>query len=199
MISVIAFDYGGVIEVSKTNVIKEILDFLNISKDKWSQTYFSLNHLCNTGKNTWGEVILLTAKEVGATEAQLSHIKELINNDAHNKVINEELIAIIRELRKSYKIAIISNYSKELRDRLADQKLLELFDEVIISGEVGYQKPQPEIFAILCERMNVVISELVFIDDTKRSLEGADIIGYTPILYTSNKNLEEALSITLKN
>lgn len=197
MISVIAFDYGGVIEVSKTNLFKEIVDFLKIDDEKWSKTFSSLNHLCNTGKNTWADVIALTATEVGATELQLSHIKVLIDKDADNRVINTELISLITELRKRYKIAIISNYSKELRGRLAAQNLLELFDEVIISGEIGYQKPQPEIFTILCKKMNIDISELIFIDDTKKSLDGADIIGYSPILYTDNKKLQEDLSSVL--
>jgi hypothetical protein len=31
---------------------------------------------------------------------------------------------------------------------------------------------------------------MVFVDDTKRSLEGADSIGYVPILYTDNDKLK---------
>lgn len=199
---VIAFDYGGVIEISITNLIDEIVRYLNVDKNVWSQKYFSLNHLCNTGQNTWEEVLLLTAEKVVAgylSYSQIEHLKELIKNDTNSKVINHELIELIKELRKEHKIALMSNYATTLRSKLSDQGLSYLFDEIIISGEVGYQKPQPEIFILLCNKMRISPSELIFIDDSKRSLEGAEVIGYTPILFTNNQALREELLSILKS
>ena len=198
MISVIAFDYGGVIEIYKTDLIKEITDMLAIDKDTWFRAYFASNYLFNTDENTWEGVVSLVAKELGASESQLARIQEIAESNKTNRMINTELIDRIAGLKKQYKIAIISNYTKELRERLASQNILDLFDEIVISGEVGYQKPQPEIFAVLCERMNIPMSELVFIDDTARSLEGAVAIGYTPILYIDNKKLDVELTRVLE-
>ena len=198
MISVIAFDYGGVIEIYKTDLIKEITDMLAIDKDTWFRAYFASNYLFNTDENTWEGVVSLVAKELGASESQLARIQEIAESNKTNRMINTELIDRIAEFKKQYKIAIISNYTKELRERLASQNILDLFDEIVISGEVGYQKPQPEIFAILCERLNIPMSELVFIDDTEQSLKNATQIGYTPILYVDNKQLDEDLAKILK-
>lgn len=73
----------------------------------------------------------------------------------------------------------------------------DLFDVVVISAEVGCQKPQPEIFDILFKKLDLKPSEVIFIDDTLKSLEGADKIGYIPVLYKDNKTLKSELSSIL--
>ena len=114
------------------------------------------------------------------------------------KKINLELVEIIKDLKnKDYKICLLSNYSAELRKKLAEKELIDLFDEVVISGEVGYQKPQPEIFEILLKNLEISGNELVFIDDSKQSLLGAENIGYIPLLFTNNEKLKKDLSEVL--
>jgi HAD superfamily hydrolase (TIGR01549 family) len=52
---------------------------------------------------------------------------------------------IIKDLKtRGYKVAVLSNYSLALRQKLIDEALHDLFDEIVISAEVGFQKPQPE-------------------------------------------------------
>ena len=199
MISTIAFDYGGVIHISDTDLTGDICRYLNITKDAWHEVYFSLNHLSNVGTTSGEEVILMTAQKLNASEDQISHIKNLYRNGKSDRLLNLELIEYIKELKKSHKIAILSNYKNNLRSLMQEQEILDLFDELIISGEVGYQKPQPEIFELLCTKMNIKMSELVFVDDTKRSLEGAENIGYIPILYKNNDLLKSELEQIINN
>ena len=92
MISAIAFDYGGVIEISEKSIVQEIVSYLGIQRDQWLETYFSLNHLCNTGKYSWKEVMVLTAEKVGATKQQIPHIENLLLRDVINQKLNFELI-----------------------------------------------------------------------------------------------------------
>jgi epoxide hydrolase-like predicted phosphatase len=195
MIKAIAFDYGGVIEIKEGDLVQEIVDYLKITKGGWLNVYYTLNHLTNTGKNTWPEVAAMVAKKFNASDDQIVHIRELIQKSNESRKINSGLIEIIKDLKnKHYKIALLSNNGITLRKRLEDQNILGLFDAVIISAEVGYQKPQPEIFEILFKELGVDGSEVIFVDDAKRSLEGAESIGYTPVLFTSNQKLEEDLS-----
>ena len=42
MIKVIAFDYAGVIEIAEKNIIEEITDYLQITKEQWGLVYYSL-------------------------------------------------------------------------------------------------------------------------------------------------------------
>ena len=119
----------------------------------------------------------------------------IIEENTKTKKVNWELIEIIKDLKnKNYKIGLMSNNSTGLRQKLINQDIIDLFDIVIISGEVGFQKPSPEIFEILFNKLGVKNHELIFIDDTKQSLAGAEKIGYAPILFESNRKLKEELS-----
>jgi HAD superfamily hydrolase (TIGR01509 family) len=193
MISAIAFDYAGVLEIAERNIIDEITEYMNISLEEWSSVYHSLNYLCNVEGKSWNEVALLTVEKLGASQEQIVQIQEIMRLNALSKKVNSGLVEIIKKLKPNYTIALISNYPPHLREKLQTQSLTELFNEIIISSEVGYQKPQPEIFMLLCERLKIQPQELVFIDDSKKSLESANDIGYIPILYRSNEQLEQAL------
>jgi putative hydrolase of the HAD superfamily len=193
MISTIAFDYAGVLEIAERNVINEITEYMNIPLEEWSDVYHSLNYLCNVEGKTWNDVAILTVEKLGASQEQVKEIKEIMRLNALSKKVNVGLVEIIKRLKINYKIALISNYPPHLREKLNAQNLTELFDEIIISSEVGYQKPDPKIFMTLCEKLSIQPSELIFIDDSKKSLEGAEGIGYTPILYRNNEQLEHDL------
>jgi epoxide hydrolase-like predicted phosphatase len=77
----------------------------------------------------------------------------------------------------------------------------ELFDGVVISGEVGLHKPQPEIFLLGAERAGVAAGECVFVDDLRENCEGAEAVGMTAVLHrgadTTLPELERLLGVVL--
>jgi epoxide hydrolase-like predicted phosphatase len=77
----------------------------------------------------------------------------------------------------------------------------ELFDGVVISGEVGLHKPQPEIFRLSCERVGLPPQECAFVDDLRENCDGAEAIGMTAILHrgaeTTIPELERLLDVEL--
>lgn len=199
MIKAIVFDYGGVIEITDTGLMPKIADYLQVTFEDWLKEYRTLNYLCNTGKNSYEEVYAFTAKKFNASDVQISHIHEMMKENMDTRKINFELIEIIKDLKsKNYKIGLLSNNYIKLRQQMAEEDTIKYFDSVIVSSEVGYQKPQPEIFEILFKEMGVKSNELIFIDDSKSSLEGADKIGYIPILYRDNESLKLELSNLLQ-
>lgn len=193
MITTIAFDYGGVIELGSETGINKIRTYLGIEKIQWDKMYFTLNHLCNIGNATFEDVLVLTSQKLGATDEQVTHIRVLLREIKASKRLNAPLIEKIKILRENYTLVLLSNYNLSLRGKLEQEGLLDIFDQVIISSEVGYQKPQPEIFKILCDRCSITMDQLVFVDDKKKSLETAPELGYTPILYENNQQLFEDL------
>jgi putative hydrolase of the HAD superfamily len=78
----------------------------------------------------------------------------------------------------------------------------ELFDGVVISGEVGMHKPQPEIFHLGAERIGVPPEQCVFVDDLRENCDGADAVGMTAILHrgadTTIPRLESLLGVGLR-
>jgi epoxide hydrolase-like predicted phosphatase len=77
----------------------------------------------------------------------------------------------------------------------------ELFDGVVISGDVGLHKPQPEIFLLGAERTGVAPEECVFVDDLRENCEGAEAVGMTAVLHrgadTTLPELERLLGLEL--
>ncbi|MDQ3936201.1 MAG: HAD family phosphatase [Actinomycetota bacterium] len=95
---------------------------------------------------------------------------------------DEAMIGAVRRARESgVPTGLISNswggtsYDKVVID--------ELFDAVVISGDVGLHKPEPEIFHLGAERLGVPPEECVFVDDLRENCEGAEAVGMTAILH----------------
>jgi putative hydrolase of the HAD superfamily len=114
---------------------------------------------------------------------------------------DEPMVDAVRRARAGgIKTGLISN---SWGDGLAyDQQMLdELFDAVVISGNVGLHKPQPEIFHLGAERIGVAPDECVFVDDLRENCAGAEAVGMTAILHRGSAGtipqLEELLGIPL--
>ncbi|XP_020533608.1 haloacid dehalogenase-like hydrolase domain-containing protein 3 isoform X2 [Jatropha curcas] len=76
------------------------------------------------------------------------------------------------------KLAVVSNFDTRLRKLLKDLNVLELFDALIISSEVGYEKPDPKIFKAALDQVCVEASRAVHVgDDLKADKDGANAIG----------------------
>jgi putative hydrolase of the HAD superfamily len=60
---------------------------------------------------------------------------------------------------------------------------MEIFDAVVISGDVGLHKPQPEIYRLACERLEIEPADVVFVDDLRENCEGAEAVGMTAVLH----------------
>ena len=64
-----------------------------------------------------------------------------------------------------------------------DRAPVDLFDAAVISGEVGLHKPQPEIYLLACERLEVEPAGAVFVDDLRENCDGAEAVGMTALLH----------------
>ncbi len=79
---------------------------------------------------------------------------------------------------------------------------IDIFDEAIISGDVGLHKPQPEIYLMACGRLGIEPAEAVFVDDLRENCEGAEAVGMTALLHRESEEtvpkLEELLGVGLR-
>jgi len=77
----------------------------------------------------------------------------------------------------------------------------ELFDAVVISGEVGMRKPEPRIFELATELIGLAPAECVFIDDIRENITAAEAVGLVGVYHTSAPEtvarLTELLGISL--
>jgi putative hydrolase of the HAD superfamily len=68
-----------------------------------------------------------------------------------------------------------------------------MFDDIVISGEVGLRKPEPEIFQLAAQRLGLEPAECVFVDDMQLNVDGARAVGMTAILHTEYDETRRAL------
>ena len=112
---------------------------------------------------------------------------------------DEPMVEAVRRARKAgIRTGLISNSWGE--GLAYDEAILdELFDAVVISGDVGLHKPQPEIFLMGAERIGVAPEDCVFVDDLRENCAGAEAVGMKAILHRGSAGtlpqLEELLGV----
>jgi len=100
-----------------------------------------------------------------------------------------ETVAAIRA--RGIRTGLISNsWGTALYDRA---QLGALFDALVISGELGIRKPDPQIYVIGAERIGLPPSACVFVDDLKFNLKPARELGMTTVHHTSAAETARAL------
>ena len=132
------------------------------------------------------EFVKMLSKDTGIAEEKIwQEVYEEI-------VINDELLKLIKQLKKKYKIGLLSNFTFPwLREILANRNLYSYFDQIIISSEHKLLKPEPKIFHKILKMLDVIKKEAVFIDDRQTNVDAANRIGIKSILFSSNEHLRE--------
>jgi epoxide hydrolase-like predicted phosphatase len=117
-----------------------------------------------------------------AARLGLDDATDLIDSLFRGMLPEESMIAAVRAVHGGgVKTGLISNsWSTSHYDR---DLLAELFDDVVISAEVGLHKPQPEIYRLAAERLSEPATSCVFVDDLRENCEGAEAVGMTTILH----------------
>ena len=107
----------------------------------------------------------------------------------------EENVALLRRLRASGKpVYALSNFARETF-ALAEQKhdFLSEFDDRVISGHVGFVKPDAGIYEILFKRAGRRQNELLFIDDSPANVRASEALGMPAIHFGPGVDLEKEL------
>lgn len=198
----VVFDYGGVIEFSSVgNILEDIAQSVGVPLTDFKNVYFNHNHLSNVQNLSWKDMIMKVVSTFTTEKEVKSKVLSIVKEYESKRKINFDLLASFPLLKQQgFKVAIFSNNTSELRERLAVNGIIKLVDEVVISSEIGFQKPHKKAFDVLFVKLDVRPEEVIFIDDTPKSLEQAREIGYTPILFRNNEQFMtdlQALGISL--
>jgi len=149
------------------------------------------------------EVGKLSEEDFSEQFAPLLGIRDhqgLIDRLFAGMVPDERMVEALRRARAGgVKTGLISNSWG--RGRYDRDSFGELFDGVVISGEVGLHKPQPEIYELGAERIGVPPEQCVFVDDLRDNCVGAEAVGMTAVLHRDTTatlpRLEELLDVSL--
>lgn len=98
-------------------------------------------------------------------------------------------------IRAGVPVHAITNFSAELWPiTVAAYPFLSDFGVAVVSGEVGYIKPDPRIFDVLLARTGMPAESMIFIDDRADNVAAANQLGFQGVQYTDPQTLAVDLS-----
>jgi putative hydrolase of the HAD superfamily len=102
---------------------------------------------------------------------------------------------VIDTLGQRFPLALVTDaQSAFARAELHKVGLLEYFNPIIVSGEVGYRKPDSRLFQMAADGMGVPSEMIVYIgNDMQRDIYGAREVGMTTVMFDSDQGTKEYL------
>jgi putative hydrolase of the HAD superfamily len=182
--SVVLLDFGGVIWNMRWDVAHTLEATHRLPSGTLTATLY--------GCSTWQEVERGRGDReawLATAHAELEQIAERPLPPLHaewraSQRPIPETIELVRALRPPYRVGVLSNADLTLRARLSDVLgIVDLFDDIVCSAEVGCAKPEAEIYALACRRLGAPPSACVFVDDRQDNVAAAEAAGMRGILY----------------
>ena len=177
------FDFGGVLwdmrwdasaELEREHELRErALPETLYTGDVWRQLAVGVGDRDEWLSSAHAELEAVAGRPLPALHQQWRERQHLIVQN----------IELIRRLRGRYRMSVLSNADLSLAQRLRDAGIRELFDDVVVSAEVGVAKPEPRIYALAAERLGLPPAECVFIDDAERNVDAARASGMQAVYF----------------
>lgn len=110
--------------------------------------------------------------------------------------LNEDIIALLPELKNKYKLYLISNTNSiHKKFGFGNYAFLQLFDKLILSHEVKFIKPEKEIYIEVEKVSGLPSKEYIFIDDILEYVDAAKSLGWDGIQFIGYDDLVNNLKI----
>jgi putative hydrolase of the HAD superfamily len=194
-------DWGGVLTTDLFESFRSFCELEGIEADavrrlfREDATCRDLLIALETGKLPEEEFELQLAPYLGVGSA------DLIDRMFAGSGPDESMLDAVRRARAAgVRTGLVSN-SWGTR-RYPRVLLTELFDGVVISGEVGFRKPAPEIYALGAERIGLAPEVCVFVDDLPFNLSPAAELGMATVHHRAAEEtigeLERLLGVALR-
>jgi epoxide hydrolase-like predicted phosphatase len=196
MIRAVFFDFGGVILRTEDPTPRlQLAARLGMTVGEIYRLVFNSQtaRLAAIGKVSAADHMEAVRKALGVSPDEFPAIQAAFWEGDR---VDQDLLAYVRSLRRNKKTALLSNAWDDLRKVLVTYwNIVDTFDELVISAEVGIAKPDRRIYQIALERLGVAPEEAVFVDDFIENVQGAQACGITAIQFKSYPQMRSELGI----
>ncbi|MCK5129908.1 MAG: HAD family hydrolase [Clostridiales bacterium] len=155
--------------------------------------YLDENHLIRTVEEEYAQfahfykMLSDHLPELNITSKQI----ELITHDkvynTENYIFFDDVKDTLIELNKKYKLGIISDTYPSIKFVLEKAGILNFFDTITFSCDLGVLKPNPRMYQHALDNMNLPAHETLFVDDLVGNLKGASDCGIQTVLIDIKK------------
>lgn len=189
MIKFIYFDVGGVV----------IQDFSG--NDKWLEFKQTLGVPVDLDKDfdnyfDQKEVEICKGKDIESIHDEINKLFKLnlpsdfsiLDEFVRRFERNESIWSVINDAKSKYQVGLLTNMYPGMLDAIKGKSLLpEIeWDVMIDSSNVGYAKPEREIYEIAQREAGVLADEILFVENSKRNIDAADKMGWQTFHYNSS-------------
>jgi len=200
------FDYGGTIDTNGVHWGEALWDIYclydnGLSRDIFSDVYVKIEQKLgsqslilpnHTFRETLEIKVRLQLEELRVLRNQVTTIKSGLQKQTNLNLLKQvtetcyenthrcirSASEVLDQLKECYPMYLVSNFYGNLREVLHEFNLTHYFQAVIESAEVGFRKPDPEIFRLAIEKTGCKPEEIVIIGDSyKNDIQPANQLG----------------------
>lgn len=205
MFKAVLWDFGGVITTSPFEAFGRFEAEKGLPKD-----FIRGINATNPETNAWAKLEsneidvssfdALFAAEASAKghEVRGKDVLALLSGD-----VRPEMVKALKIIKSKMPVGCITNNVKnagagpgmasDSKRATAVADVMQLFDVIIESSKVGIRKPNPEIYKVACEAMNIKPEDAIFLDDLGINLKPAKALGMTTIKVINAADAIDAL------
>lgn len=177
------FDFGGVITDMRWDVARQLEEAHGLERGLLPRTLYACEE--------WHQVAVGRGDIEAWRQAAHRHLEHAAGrplpplHDEWRATVRliEENVELVRLLRSSYRIALLSNADATLEERLRVLRLDHLFDTVVCSATVGVAKPDERAYLLAAERLHLAPEECLFVDDAEANVAAARAVGMAAVHY----------------
>ncbi len=186
-IKAVVFDFGGVLaDEGFRQGLKSVGTRTALGAEKFFQTarelIYSSGYLI--GQVSEQEYWRVLVEQTGLTgDTDWRHLRqELLGRF----VLKEVMFSAVDQLKEAgYTVAILSDQTNWLDELEERDRFFHHFHHVFNSWHMGISKREPEIFDLMCKRLNLTPTQVLFIDDSAGHVERARQRGLQVIHFVS--------------
>lgn len=164
----------------------------------FTQAQKTSHSLKGNEKEFWRKVVELTFQPFTSESSNSSLFEELWELFASGepwRMADHAANTLSTLKERGYRLAVLSNNDSRLRNVLKDLNIDHLFDHIFISAEIGYEKPEVQLFRNVEATLGVTSEKIMHLGDSySRDYMGAKLVGWHPILYGKPSGKENHIS-----
>lgn len=195
-IHAVIFDFGEVLSYPPPpQTIAGMADLMNITPQKFREYYYAERHGYDCGELSGEDYWTAVAKDAGVrlSGQQIDWLRR--TDVAMWSNINPLMLRWAAQLREQgVPTAILSNMHEDMAKAVrSDFPWTADFQCIALSAELGFAKPDPQIYEHCLTCLKVEANEALFIDDKERNTRGAEALGIAAICANTPESIRAKL------